>query len=389
MALKIKIESAAGGMTLDAADLKTSLKTLRDKDGERVGEEVEWRVKAVLGGSDATEVAEKRQQLEHILAEEPVSVALLENNITVESLDSANVTDGPEFVGLSADGEDLTRHVSVAFVVKGILFEATGNILESDLTTEHIWDEEVYGRRVRGRVRVRDGADAYSAAMRYQPPLPAGGRWLRRRIAVLPGNLAEFEFHYTTAPSPLPRGVSFSRRIVAVNDEEGRRTVEYEAEFRGRGAEEAAERFRPQGNLIGCRIVKEDGAVKVRYRVVERGEKETVVVRRLVVRGGGRSVKAVGGQNRVAVFTGGVVPVEVEERGEAVRLNQPPGVVSPLKLKDLVLAERSYEVEPETLDVGGRVVAWRMRWRFVYLMKQAVADPSGLLSRLLNALPEG
>ena len=390
MALQIELESASGSITLETADLQTTTTTLRNRNGQRTGEEVVWRISAVISGSDAEDVAQKKEQLEEVLASEPVRARLLSDGVLLDALDESSVTEGPQIEGLEAGGdEDLRRHVGVALTLRGLLFDTTGNILETDLETEHIWEEEVYSRRVRGRVRVREGADAYSAALRYQPLLPPGARWLRRRVVVQPQNSAEFEFHYTMLPVLLPRGVSFCRRILRVEEKGGRRVAEYEAEFRGRGAEEAAERFRPAGDLIEYRIEREGEFVRVRYSVLERAEKESVVVRRFRVKGGGRAVKAVGGQNRVAVFKGGVVPVKVEERGEAVRLDGVPSVVAPLRMKDLVVAEREYEVEPESLDTRGEVVAWRMRWRFVYVVSGVVAEPGSLLVRLLSASSAG
>lgn len=389
MGLELEIRSGAAAITLNTVDLRTRAKTLRNQSAQRVGEEITWQVKALLRGDTPEEVAQKRQQLLEILADEPVAATLFAGATKLEALDEATVADGP-FVEEKASGSNsLMREVEVAFTIRAFVFDSTDAIVEADVTTEHIWDEEVYSRRVTGAVYVREGADAYSAAMRFQPPLPAGARWLRRKVVITPKNRAEFEFCYTTAPTILPRGVSFCRKIVAVYEEGGRKVVDYEAEFRGSGADEAAKNYKPSGDVIESRIERGDNFVKVRYRVLERGEAEEVVMRRFVVRGGGREVKAVGGQNRVAVFQGVVKPVEVEERGEAIRCGAVPQVAEPIKLPNLVVSQRRYEAEPETLDVSGNPVAWRLKWHFVYVVNQAVAEPSGLLTRLLSAASAG
>jgi len=389
MGLQLEIRSGAAAMTLNTVDLRTRAKTLRNQSARRVGEEITWRIKALLRGDTPEDVAQKKQQLLDILADEPVGATLFAGATTLEALDEAAVADGPFVEEKASGGDSLMREVEVAFTIRAFVFDSTDAIVESDVTTEHIWDEEVYSRRVSGVVYVREGADAYSAAMRFKPPLPAGARWLRRKVVVTPKNSAKFEFCYTTAPAILPRGVSFCRRVVAVEEEGGRKVVDYEAEFRGSGADEAAKNYKPSGDVIESRIERGDNFVKVRYRVLERGETEEVVLRRFVVRGGGRKVKAVGGQKCVAVFQGVVKPVEVEERGEAVRVGAMPQVAEPLKLPNLVVSQRRYEAEPETLDVSGHPVAWRLRWHFVYIVSQAVAEPSTLLSRLLNAASAG
>ena len=389
MGLELEIRSGAATMTLNLVDLRTRAKTLRNQSAQRVGEEITWRIKAMLRGDTPEEVAQKRQQLLDILADEPVAATLFAGATKLETLDEATVADGPFVEEKASGGDSLMREAEVAFTIRAFVFDSTDVIVESDVTTEHIWEEEVYSRRVTGAVYVRGGGDAYSAAMRFQPPLPAGARWLRRKVVIAPKNSAKFEFCYTTAPTILPRGVFFCRRIVAVEEEGGRKVVDYEAEFRGNGADEAAKNYKPSGDVIESRIERGDDFVKVRYRVLERGETEEVVWRRFIVRGGGRKVKAVGGQKCVAVFQGGVVPVKVEERGEAVRVNAVPQVAEPLKLPNLVVSQRRYEAEPETLDVSGHPVAWRLRWQFVYVVNQAVAEPSTLLSRLLNVAAAG
>jgi len=386
--LVLKVGDGLGAVELDAPDVQPTWEILKDKDGRRIGEKMVWRCKAFLTAEDSASLKVERDRLLDALRQSPLSIRLLSNGSEIDALKPAFLDEGPHFGEMefgTSDESDWRSRALASFSVYGCLFDKEGDVLSSEVKTEYIRDERGFlSKRVCGRIRVREGASAYLAALRYQPTLSALTHLKKRTISVSKSGVsAEFEFIVEEVAEEFPAGVDFCRRVVKETEEGGIRRTVYEAEFTGDGATAAAEDFLTREDATSKEYVreKEDGVVKVRYVKEEPVNGDMVLFQRLRLSGGERKLKASHTKgNKTFIFWGERKPLSVEFEEERLVCDAPLQLSVPQTPDTLLLRKKELSVEPYLVRSDGEVLGWRLKWKLMYLSRNITIDEATLLS---------
>jgi len=390
--LVLKVGDGLGAVELDTADVQPTWEVLKDGDGRRIGEKMVWRCKAFMRAEDSASLKAERDKLLDALRQSPLSIRLLSDGSEIDALKTAFLDEGPHFGEMefgTSDESDLRSRALVSFSVYGCLFDKEGDVLASKVKTEYIRDEKGFlSKRVYGSIRVRDGASAYLAALRYQPALSAFTHLKKRTITVSESGMsAEFEFIVEEVAEEFPAGVDFCRRIVEETEEGGIRRTVYEAEFAGDGAAAAAGDFLMREDATSKEKIEENesGLVKVRYVKEEPIGGDVVLFRRLRLSGGQRRLKASHTKgNKTFIFWGEKKPLSVEFEEEKFVCNTPLRLSVPQTPDTLLLKEKELSVEPYLVRSDGEVLGWKLKWRLKYLSRNITIDEATLMSMLMQ-----
>lgn len=388
----LKVGEGVSAVELDTADVKPIWEVLKDEDGRRIGEKMLWRCRAFLTAEDSASLKVEREKLLDALRQSPLSVRLLSDGSEIDALKTAFLDEGPFFgeMEFGADDEsDLRSRASVSFSVYGCLLDREGDILRSEVRTEYRRDEKgLMSKRVYGSIRVRDGVNAYLAALRYLPPLSVSTHLKKRTISVSEsGTSAEFDYIVDEVAEEFPVGVDFCRRIIKETEKGGIRRTVYEAEFAGDGASAAAEEFLVREDATSKEKVEEteSGVVKVRYVKEEPVGGDVVLLQRLRLSGGERMLKASHTRgNRTFIFWGERKPLSVEFEEERLVCDTSPKLPLPQTPDTLLLKEKELVVEPYIVRNDGEVLGWKLKRKLKYLSRNIAMDETTLMSMFVQ-----
>jgi hypothetical protein len=182
---------------------------------------------------------------------------------------------------------------------------------------------------------------------------------------------ADFSFVMQSLFSALPDQVLVAERVIDESVENGVKTTTYRATFTGPGAARAAEDFRPDGSIIGERLItaEDDNTVSVTYTVQESADK-TNRLRYF----NSTSIQIVPAEidefpNEGAppiLFKGAPRAATIVEDGYEIWSDEAPPVHPVLNDSRLHLLNKTTSVRPWSHDRDGSPSAYIRTWNYVY-----------------------
>ena len=275
MGFTIVIGDGQGAYTFSVApEFAPQVETIRNSKGERIGERQVWPVRGFLVGADAQNINSKWDSLKTRLQNEKVNCYFRKDGVTLQSLLVSNAERGPQFSGpriVTADNAAWDTNLQFNFEITAEIYDAETDVIDNEFRiTYRQLENGQFEQTKSGRLRTKEGASARQAASEQALAVPSNCKLISASI-VKNDDDTEADYSYTIRSlfSSLPDNVLVAERIVDESIEDGVKTTTYRATFVGSGASYAAERFKPEGEIIrqSKSASEDDNSVTITYTV--------------------------------------------------------------------------------------------------------------------------
>ena len=395
MGFTIVIGDGQGAYTFSVApEFAPQVETIRNSKGERIGERHTWPVRGFLVGADAQNVNSKWNSLKTRLQNEKVNTYFKKDGVTLQSLLATTAERGPQFSGpriVTADNAAWDTNLQFSFEITAEIYDAETDVIDNEFRiTYRQLENGQFEQTKSGRLRTKEGASARQAASEQALAVPSNCKLISASI-VKNDDDTEADYSYTIRSlfSSLPDNVLVAERIVDESIEDGVKTTTYRATFVGPGASYAAERFKPEGEIIrqSKSASEDDNSVTITYTVKDSVDGtqrlryhnavaiDWALPAKTTFESDGQPPLIMDGARGVTTIT---------EEGFSIWKGVIPPPHPPITSAGLVLTNKATKVEPESEEITGLPNTYLRTWSYTYWVSDEITEESLNVNTLLN-----